>query len=977
MKRGLRTLCILLVFVLLLLISQSLVFANQIEILNNGQILSDQDLSFQTCVDGNSIKHSLYCADNGQSLTVPAIQYVDNCVVSTVDLSTFTCNQIDISATYLSNGISRKLTETVFTKKTLSNPQTILNKQEWDGGWGTPSDTGYAIWILSRYSPDYDKQIDEGLEWLKLQRKESAKCWTSANGQCNLYQTARTLAFLEFAGFNFSEKIYQDGVNWVESQINYIEDDDWELQVVPQSNGNCTIKYGTKTLYNDVVEDGEKLSFPITATYESLINVTCPDMAEKVTIYDAEGKNIFYNEYEDNSDEYFDYTIVEEDDDYTVGDDSLFRIPPSCWSSTEKWDFCHRETTLYASLLPEVTKDKRDNAREWLEDELRSGDIVGEYLSTTNSIADTAMYLYAFDNDNDDVRAWLIHKQNNDGSWGSGSNQVVVKSTGYALLALRNQTFSGSDIVMSDGISWLSGSYPSNGWETFEQDAISFIILRDTGEQRVKANPSPVKINGKSIKVNISNPTGFDLNNLSISFTNDLGSVVSVSKLSELSSYSSTFLTVNPKSVSAGFYSGSIIIRNDLNEIGEIPVTVTQDVMFEIEPSQDTVYFFSDIQNVNFNVKTNAEFNCQVSWSDPSISSRNTFTVSRDQPITLPTTITEFENKEVSGQFSCETSNSLGDSSYEIPFSFELKYYDVSPFDIKPSKISIKGVKNGTVTIENNLDDDFRATLQFVEQPLYLTLEKSTVEVPAGESVKVKILNLAFPIANITSEEDVTLEVKALGETELIPVSLYVPPLGESGGILGKIIIFVVLLAGLGGGYYYYEYVHKKQEQSETKPKVDFKKKLLEFKSDVREVLPPALQKYVPKSKAEIAAEKEAFHKELQKTHLKDMVVVMKKMDKTDKEIIDKLHHEGLSEDEIQDLIKMVSLEEEIDSNIKQEEDTLGILETISENADTKSALQKKGFTPDSIKKALEELKTDVTKKEDELKKQAGKKEEY
>jgi hypothetical protein len=48
-------------------------------------------------------------------------------------------------------------------------------------------------------------------------------------------------------------------------------------------------------------------------------------------------------------------------------------------------------------------------------------------------------------------------------------------------------------------------------------------------------------------------------------------------------------------------------------------------------------------------------------------------------------------------------------------------------------------------------------------------------------------------------------------------------------------------------------------------------------------------------------------------------------------------------------------------------------IQEISENAAAKESLQKKGFTPDSIKKALEELKQDITQKEDALKKQSEK----
>jgi hypothetical protein len=218
---------------------------------------------------------------------------------------------------------------------------------------------------------------------------------------------------------------------------------------------------------------------------------------------------------------------------------------------------------------------------------------------------------------------------------------------------------------------------------------------------------------------------------------------------------------------------------------------------------------------------------------------------------------------------------------------------------------------------------------------------------------------------------------KVLGQEKKVNIDVSIPPLGTKRFSAWKIFLVIALLSGIGFSIWYYfinKKDSKKEKLTETKKKniketiKVFKSKIKSFRSELREILPEKYKKYLPKSKEELEEESKIMKREIQKTHLKDMVLVMKKLNKGDKEISEKLAHEGLSNEEIKEVIRIVNMEEKLKSDIKQEEEAMKMVKLLDGNPDIKELLLKKGFSKEIIGKVFEEIEKDIEEKEKSLK---------
>lgn len=939
-------------FVLFMLLLVSVSFAADEELvegiyLYSSNVVAYQDLSYGTCVSGNNLKTRVYCFDTEASLDLPAVDGGDGCYYSYVDLSKIPCSDLEIQSTYLDDGVSRRLTKRISLKKTLSNPRGILDKQDWDGGWDNSPDTAYAIWILSDYSPRYDKQIEEGLNWLKENRLEEEKCWPGRDGRCSIYNTATTLLYLKYAGFNQTEKIFQDGFKWLESQMNYIEGDDWSLTLNPSDDDNCTISFDKSKKTYEVI-DGEELEIYFDPKYGMEINVSCDDISENVAFWDEEERYVNLNyDYDDRS--------------------RIYEIPDPCWGFTEKWDSCNRKTSLYASLMDDIDEKKLDLATDWLVEELRAASVIGRYLSTDEPVVDSSLMLYDLDisdDDLEDIEDWLIHAQNNDGSWGHNNSQEV-KSTGYALLALNERDFSGKDEVLNDGFSWLSANYPAGGWDRFSDEAISFLLLKETAKSFLKVDSAPVLLESDSQELILTNPTGFDLDKLTYGLSSGIKSYLTVSGPSNIESLETGKATISKKNTRAGLYSGLLSINGNGSKVASIPVIIKEDPKLEITTMSEIFNFFSEIGLIKLKVVSNADFSCKVETNEDGLSLQEKFTADKSGVVELNAVLGTLESKIYTGNFKC----SYDKSNFEIPFEFDVRYFDDEPIKLNKNRFKITKVgKNATLKVENNLDIPVSVDFSFPQESLYLTLGKRNVVIDPEESYELNIINLAVPVDNSTVITDATtLIVSAFDQKYLVDIELEVSP-KKSGSIWTKLIVIVVIFLALLGIWYYLE--KRPKGDGEKANKKTFQESITDFKKELRSVLPEKYHKYVPKSAAEIAAEKKAMKEEIQKSHLKDMVVVMKKLDKSEQEIQAKLSKEGLSETEVTEIIRQVNLDQKLQDSLSSEEEALKIVQSLDKNSSAKSNLKEQGFSDDSINEAFEELQNSLMKKEEELKKQ-------
>jgi hypothetical protein len=940
---------------ILLMFCTVMVFAHEEALITvhsaTSRILSDEQIYVTSCLpdDASEISHILMCLDNFNSKVLPLSSWNESCYVSYIDLTGFYCNRMSLQAIYTHEGEVYKPMESFLVRKVQISPEIILKSQLWDGGWATPSNTAYSIWTLSQYSGRFSAQIEQGFAWLKEQRDDDAKCWeyTFGSGVCSIYETSRTLAFLSLAGVNESVRIYSDALSWLERQQNYIEenDDEWTVRMEPEDITNCTVLYGGSSVYSDEIDNEFEVGydeFTITPDYDKLINITCGnDTDVDITITD-DFERIIYN--------------GEITDDGENGTQLLHMIRSPCWSLDGRWGECNRQSTLY-SLIANIDTTQKGLAAEWLEENLSIQGALGKYLSTSSYHFDTALYLYALDHSNDDVLEWLMRNQNNDGSWGSSNIvQDRIASTAMSILALNNKTFSPSSEVLADAKNWMSIVHPQGGWKTLKDDALSFMILKDNEREFLKLyGEAPVAIGGTE-NIVLLNPTHLVMANLTYMLTSPLSEIATSEGPNSVGAYSNITLQIKPKATSAGRYTGVLVVKEDNNTLINVPLVYDQDIQIALKPAA-TMYAFGDTAKLTLTVeKANTDFSCNIEWEDKLFASR--FSINKPGDIIIPITLGVNKSGMQKGTFICK----MGEFSHIMSFEVQLQKYDFPPLTVSPESVRIKKPgKNFTITVENMLDISVDVNAGFKSSQYFFTMSNREFTLKPYESIELTVVNQVLEQENATLDE--IIEFTAYGQTS--EVSLVVDILYEPGKykMLIFILVFMVIIGGIGaGGYYGYLY---------RSSLVDFSKVCY---GKIKTKIPAKYQKMLPKTKAEREAEAdEADTAKKETDYFSEMVSIMKSMGKSDEEIAKRLMKEGLTRDQVNDVLDSYEESQKVQSSIKHEEDVLDLLKDVSdESGDVFKKLRDHGFSEEKVRDAMAELAHNIEDKENEIKKDAG-----
>ncbi|MFW5746752.1 MAG: hypothetical protein ACOCWQ_04360 [Nanoarchaeota archaeon] len=925
----------------------------------NQSVLSDQQLYAISCMeDATEITHLLLCLDNFNSRTLNVNIWNESCYVSYVDLAEFDCNRASVQATYKQDGEPKKQIVSFPISKVQVDPRKILAGQEWDGGWDTPSDTAYSIWILSHYPARFSSQISQGLDWLKVQRDDDAKCWalSQRDGQCSVFETARTLAFLTLAGVNSSNRVYADAITWLEEQQNYLDakyDDRWTLRVETSADAICRVVYDGSTLYDDVINDTYK-DFEIAPKYSGLVNVSCNGSNARITLIDGNDLNVFSREFDDEDDDY-DYTIKANEE--ASGD--RYRIPPSCWSALRPWTYCNKEVTMYA-LIADVDEEQKQEAGKWLHSVLNNDSVTGRFLSTRNDIFDSAMYLYAIDADDEDVLDWLVYRQNNDGSWGKGDVQQRVAPTVMSILALQNQTFSSSTEVLRDARHWISINTPADGWEELKDDALSFLILRENARPFLRyQGPSPLFFK-TATEITLINPTHFDIDNITYSVAGGMGEIVAAEGPSQVQAYRNMTVRLSQAGQKAGDFRGELQVMQGSNNsrmLLRIPMLYTQDATLDFVVP-DTVHAFLQSGEMEVTVRSvNADFSCDIDWDSDDISTPG-FHLAKKGTVNVPLRLMRNDSGVFSGAAVC----TKGDLTVIRPVQVEVVKHRVQPFSVEQKHLSFRRPgQNRSVIIRNNLDIPLDVAVDFQEEQYSFVLDANVLAIEPDGEAELKVINQVLEGENITMENAIVFSAFDQKETVPVRASIIYRP-----GLAKKIIVWVILLAVLGGlGYGIYYGITNREELEE---------KVKSGMNNMRSHLPASIQKMLPKTADQIAEERSKAERQNQeRNYYEEIVSIMKAMDKSDEDITNRLNQEGLTESQISQVLDDYEKSQKIQQNIKHEEDVLGLLKDIGDqSSDVFKKLKDHGYSDTQINESISELAKEIEEKEREIKKDAG-----
>ncbi|HLP79951.1 MAG TPA: hypothetical protein VK158_04915 [Acidobacteriota bacterium] len=972
-KRGISfgVLCVLLFCCFTVIVA-----ADDITVISYGatSVVKPQDLEYLTCIDDpHTVESStLVCQSSFDYIPVPITPINSTCSYSSINLADYDCDEYSVETTYTSYGKVHKLTKIVSVDNVIVSADYILDTQDWDGGWGSPSKTAYAIWVLSQFDGAYDRQIDEGMRWLKETRQNEPKCWYvgSSDSTCDIEETVKALAYLSRANITDQYRIISDGIAYVQSRQNYIEDSAWTL-VFESSNDDtlCNATYeGSAIVSEENILEDTKLEIEFTAEADALLNFTCTEDIV-VKILDHRDIEVFSHDFDTDTDEDFDELTDYDEDEDSDETYKLIRIKPACWTQSDnKWDSCSASISTYALSL-DLDDSQFDAGLEWLEENMKDHNVIGKFVSSNQSQLDTAFYLLAVNPENEDALDWLLYIQNNDGSFGTGAERGKIMATAVAIKTLENLTFPQKAEVLADAKHYISTQFVNGGHgDLFTDASITQILLSNERPFLLLESHGVISMKDSPVTVVVSNPSQSSFDNLTANVTSLTGETIATVKApAKLGPNSSSSIVITPSVSSAGSHSGYISLYAQINnvskskEVRRIYISVEQDPKFDVVAKPVSYNIYNYEQDYYMTVTDiNTPVTCDVSIESPYLLAQPTITFSRIGNAVIPLTVVDFVSGQINatGTLLCE----VAEGTKTIHFDIDAYVHDKAPFTVEPTAISLTQYqKTISLKIKNNLAQQIPLEIKFLANDGMFTLDENKLIIGAGDTEKVVLRAQFSKEDNVTVAN--TLVFQALGHTqevELIVSQLNLP--ANNGAV--KMIIIVALILIIGAIIYH------------------FKDKIMvaaiPYMGPLVKVLPASVIQKLEKSGASIGGGLKANKKrDRNMSYMMDIISIMKSMDKNEDEIVLKLEQEGYQRAVITKALEELSEVEKKVANIKHEDTVLSILRTLDGDSEIiVKVLKDKGFSESDIRDAISELSTDTQEKEKRMRKDAGVKED-
>lgn len=937
----------LVLILVVLMMSFSLVSAKINFYSPTDEYLMSQDIYFTVCEENSSIDSFVFCQDDYSKKKISQYVWGEDCILGIYSPSSFNCKNPSIIAEIV-NDEKLTISEEVLFNRIVESPNFILDKQNWDGGFTDPVSTSSAIWALSLYENLYENEIKSALEWLKVNRDNNFKCWPKEN--CNIDVTSKVMTFLTLAGINENNRIFYDGLVWLEEHQNYIEESEWSISLKGvRGNVSCNLTIDTSTREIEDINKTDYLFESFTVDYGIDIGIRC-------------NERVIFNINDENN-----KTI------YTKKSSRLadFKIPSgACWSNYD-WIGCNDEVTLWASIS-NLSSERITSSREYLDSILKKDDYVGYFLTTNDPIRDTALY-HRFIDESTSIATYLTFQQNNDGSFGKGKLEEIIFRTLLVIDSLENSNFSFSEEVIKDARSWVVNNLPIQGAGNIMIDSFYTNLFRDENLAYIRIIPNLIHVSSKETLISLFNPSQNNINQVKMSLSKSIDNVINVLELDNISSFSENKIELIRDDIEAGKHFGFLnisgIVANLTNEsslLGIFPIIIEESAEIDVEIPK-IVRIMGSRGEIELNVlKSNGLFNCMIDFNDSFISSEK-FEISSTLNKTKVNILVgepKRQEKEVLGVLNCN----FEDYVYEKKFFFNLYQYPKDVLELNKDEIIINKRRNKPeLIIKNLIDEVITVSFAFENNNDFLVFNKNNVEIFPDENITITLLN-NFETKNNYSYSN-NLIIKTLDQRISIPVLVdvvYVPFVKTLFFKILRIIFLIALFLSLAYLIYYYSLdLEKKSKETITIIKIKSK----DIGKKIKSILPSKIKEILKIKDSE--DEKNFLNKEdspVDYSGVASMIKIMLSLNHEEKDIKKRLKKEGLSDDEIEGALKAVHEELEDQEELEKEENIIKVIRKMDESSDVvRGTLKQAGFSDSQINQAFEEIEEELSVKEKEL----------
>jgi len=850
------------------------------------EYLSIEDLTFFTCIEEDTlVKSSVLCVDNNnfEDVVVTKWEEEDNCFIGSFNLEGFTCKHLKIQSEYIKNNENIKLVKELRINKFTSVLDKIVDTQYSDGGWKDSLDTASGIHALAHFKDIYNIELDKAMDWLKLNRNEDMKCWPK--GKCSITKTANILALLTISDYYDTRRILNDGRNWLQKKQNYYEEDDkWTLNIDDVADGATLALVG----YGKVLLD-ENFTIPANGSK----NYTFEVQTDKELIIIAD-ENVNLNLTNADGDLVYEY----------FGDNLTYKIPGPCWSPIFKGEVCDKKTSAF-SLVSDLPKEYKQRGIEWMSEHLTKSEFFGLFFGDDeDDVLTSSLFLYtAYDKEylreskkskntltddeeeqQDLVINWLLYKQNNEGSWGSGSISKKVIPSSLSVQALMQNGFNRTAESIEDAEEWTSDNEKTINSTDTQALGAAFYILRNNARPLLISRPGVIEITKKDFDMELHNPTTFNLLDLNYELSENLEQILDVETKQVISAYSYRKLKIKKIGTTDADVYGYLSITNLDDEVTKIPIVVSDFPFLNLtqDGEDQALTIFGKSADLKFEVTkiSKHSFTCSIEWEGADIANSPNIRVTKTGKQNIKVTFAEAKSTEdiYKGQLRCVARG----ETYTYPLSYHIKRYSAIPYTVAPKNIIVNSTRDKSFVIKNNLDEELFVDVKFKHPQKDFMVDEQITVLP-NEERNITIVNNIVSGVNTTGSYFITLNaLDHKQEITLTAVISYQPPRKLSPWFLVIIMtIFIFIFGGIG--YIMYRYKEKLLELFEQ---IGW---LKSFKSKKK------IQKRVKKVKS--------LQTEDKNLAITNLVQILRFRKTSDEEITKRLIDEGFKPQEVKDAL--------------------------------------------------------------------------
>jgi len=642
-------------------------FAEENNIYDPIHYLEDEPLSFKFCTDEKveNITTKLVCDSKEEKISLFIDKNKAGCYFRNYDLKKAPCDNFNLEFDFVVDSKERIITRKFEKEKqsTLINHILGLDYKNLND-----KDLSYYLLVENEVNSKDSEVSKEIYNTLKESRDNNEKCWPDNN--CNSITTSTILNNLKTAGYPLNSRLLEDGKQYLEKNI--IENKNTSLKFSIRLNHNYN---SNEEISCDLTVDDENISTyifdknsdGIDEYASNSIGFACNSTVDKIEfdLFNINNQIQLSNDYDSSSS--FSYTLKEfscSGNDYTCDYKSSIK-------NLDTYGTSFSDSSLFYNYLDSLISSQSGESKIDISDEYEDS---GRYLSLKN---------------NGDLVNFLKFKQNNDGSWGSGSKESKILKTSWAVLGLEKSE--GASEHLKDGKHWIYFEEPTDGWGSIEKNSQAYLAIKEQIKPYLRIN-SVNEITNPTYFV-INNPTIHNIKNLKISVSDNIKQYLSyVEDIGDLSGEGTLPFNITYAEPFYGTITGELKIsgldgKNNELSLLDFPINLKGPSPFSFSSKNTSLSEESPYVEIQIN-KNQDVFSSTCTYKNP------------------------FTNKVVSKTITQNNLTLLLDDSLLTPGNFSLKvdcnfedniFTQTVPFEVVIAKKTFE-VQEELINISNPLD---------------------------------------------------------------------------------------------------------------------------------------------------------------------------------------------------------------------------------------------------------------------------------